>query len=213
MKVSDNVYTLHTVFFMTRNKKNLIFSDESKLILSVMLIPLLKATTIFYILYCFIYYIYLIFLLTLRNFLLTYKYINMACLEIITLVISIFALIISALAFRYSKKQYLVGIKPELWSNGICIKKTVKRILFDISNRGCIATLKSIKIKTNNLRHISNPFPYDLETDGSIDLHFDYIGTNINDDNFKVEIKYTDKDNNTHTATLICTKSSNCRIE
>ena len=149
----------------------------------------------------------------LNHFLKTYKYINMTCLETITLVISIFALAISVLAFIYSKKQYLVGIKPELWSNGFAVMQVKNQIHFDISNRGHIATLKSIKIKTNNLSHISNPFPYDLNTDDSIYLYFNYIGTNIKDDNFKVKIKYTDKDNNTHTATLICTKSSNCRIE
>ncbi len=127
----------------------------------------------------------------------------MSCFEIISIIFSGIALLISIFAICYSRKHYLITIKPELWSNGIQIKQFDKQIVFDISNRGHIARLTKLKILTKNLRHTSNSFPHDLDNEQSMYLYFDYIGNNnINKDRFRIKLYYLDKGNNKHSSIL-----------
>lgn len=63
----------------------------------------------------------------------------MSTYEIISVILSILAFIISGLAVWYTYKQYLVSIKPDLWSNTFGVLKYEGQVFFDIHRENTCA--------------------------------------------------------------------------
>lgn len=123
----------------------------------------------------------------------------MSCFELITIVVSVLALIISLFSVWYTRQQYRSGIKPDLFVNIFKPDKYLKRVAFGLNTREHIARILKITPKTKNIRVNSNPCPYDLEPEAMMYIYFDYVGNgDIQRDNYKIRIDYTDKDNNSY---------------
>lgn len=123
----------------------------------------------------------------------------MSLFEIITTVLSISAIIISFLSVLYTRKQYLSSLKPDLWINSWQMNRHNKEVKFNITNRGPVAHIERIITKSKNLIHVSNPCPLDIKTGESKYFYFEFKGTgDPAKENFKIEIVYTDKDENSY---------------
>lgn len=124
--------------------------------------------------------------------------------EIISVVLSVLAFIISGLAVWYTRKQYLIGIKPNLWCNTLHIKQIEREVIFDLTNRENLCHINKVKVKSKNLIHHSDPCPWDLEQGESMNLSFCYVGKeDINKDEYKIRIDFSDKANNSYHGYLI----------
>lgn len=123
----------------------------------------------------------------------------MSTFEIITTILSLFAIIISCLAIRYTRKQYLSGLKPDLWINHWQTNWQNREVNFNITNRGPVAHIERFITKSKNLVHISNSCPLDIEKDDSKTIFFKFKGMgDPAKESFKIRIEYSDKDENSY---------------
>ena len=142
--------------------------------------------------------------------------------NIITLVISFFALIIASIAMFFTRKQAneiakqnaliseqnRVNLKPELWLNGIMKKPLEKELHVDLNNSGEIANLTHITVLSNNLKQHSIPFPCKLNKEEQMWLYFNYIGNkDVESDLFEIELYFKDKADNEYKANIIIDKN------
>ncbi len=130
----------------------------------------------------------------------------MSLFELITLILAILAIIISILSARYARKQYLTGIKPELWHNNTFIADPSTKqvtVTFGINNRGQTACITKIKVMSKNLVQKFDSCPFYIKTNESVDLNFIYVGTDdFRTDPYRIKIYYSDKDKNSYSAVL-----------
>lgn len=133
--------------------------------------------------------------------------------DIISLILSIAALIISAYSLWYKKKQYQSGIRPELWTNGRSVIEFKNHVEFDIKNRSDNTAIITDVIPQGKNILLYQPFKrYELtndeETDG-LKVRCVYHGNDIHKDTYKLKIKYEDKEGNEYTAYLHVNKNGN----
>lgn len=141
--------------------------------------------------------------------------------NIITLVISFFALIIAGIAMFFTRKQAneiakqnaliseqnRVILKPELWLNGIMQKPYEKELHIDLNNSGEVAHLTRIAVLSNNLKQHSTPFPYKLNKDEQMWVYFHYVGSkDVQSDLYEIELYFKDKADNEYKANIVIDK-------
>lgn len=134
-------------------------------------------------------------------------------LDIISLILSIAALIISAISLWYKKKQYRSGIRPELWTNGRTIIEFKNHVEFDIENRSANTAIITDVIPQGKNISLYQPFKrYELTNDEEkygLKVRCVYHGNDIHKDTYKLKINYTDKEGNAYTAYLHANKNGN----
>ena len=125
--------------------------------------------------------------------------------EIASFIVSIIAILVAGLSAWYARRQYLSPIRPEIWTNWYHIEPSTNQVLFEIENRSSnTAILTDIELLTKNIS-LYQPFRrYELTNndDDRYIITCNYIGKNINNDTFKLRIKYQDKEGNKYNATL-----------
>lgn len=131
----------------------------------------------------------------------------------LSILISAGALLVSIISAYYTYNQYKSSIKPELHSNSYSVDPNQNQFKFDIINNGQAARIIKIKVKSKNLKPVSNPTPYYLQKGESLYLYFDYTGNlSIKNDIFKIKIIYSDKDKNQHSSTFKKVNGKYCII-
>lgn len=84
------------------------------------------------------------------------------------------------------------------------IKQIEREVIFDLTNRENLCHINKVKVKSKNLMHHSDPCPWDLEKGESMNLYFRYVGEgDINRDEYKIRIDFSDKANNSYHGHLI----------
>lgn len=124
--------------------------------------------------------------------------------EIITIVISGLALVISLWAVRIARKSYRSTLKAVFYCNDYRIELSQQKIIFNIENLAQTIKIVSIKVISNNINHRDPKLPMDLCTKDSTPVAFIYKGdlSNIGQAVIEFDIVYSDKDNNQHISRL-----------
>lgn len=118
----------------------------------------------------------------------------MNCTDISTLVISAIALIVAICSARYTRKQYLSGIRPILSHNTLITKPQSKSFSFDIINSGGYAEIINIEADTQGIT-ISSQFPIVIPKDETIDICGVFTNNSMTE-GICIKIKYQDIDGN-----------------
>lgn len=114
--------------------------------------------------------------------------------DISTLVISAIALIVAICSARYTREQYLSGIRPILSNNGLSFNPQNKEFSFDIMNSGSYAQITKIKTTAKGFTITSN-MPIIIQRDETIDICGEFTNNHIVE-GICIKIKYQDIDGN-----------------
>lgn len=129
----------------------------------------------------------------------------------IAIIISAISLLVSLWALWYTRKQYLSPIRPEVYINYYRKDPIEREVIFCIQNRSeNIATILDVTPKTKNIVLTQPITRYELtnvETKAYF-VYCKYVGTNLEDDVFRLKIKYADKEKNKYCAILYAGKGS-----
>lgn len=124
---------------------------------------------------------------------------------IASLIVSLIAIVISAISVWYARKQYLSTLRPELWTNWYHVGSIKKQVSFCIENRSSnTAIITGVKPLKKNIT-LYQPFHRFELTNDRNDKYVivcDYRGKDIDSDTYKLRIKYQDKEGNKYSATL-----------
>ena len=115
-------------------------------------------------------------------------------LDTLTLVTSIIAIIVAICSARYTRKQYLSGIRPILSNNALSFNPQNKKFSFDIMNSGSYAQITKIKTTAKGFTITSN-MPIIIQRDETIDICGEFTNNHIVE-GICIKIKYKDIDGN-----------------
>lgn len=131
--------------------------------------------------------------------------------SVASLVVSVIAIVISVIALCFKRKQYLSNLRPELWTNGWIAMPVKKQVAFNIENRSeNTAIIQDVKPQGKNIT-LYQPFRRCELTnkEDALKIVCDYHGKSMDGDEFKLKIKYADREGNSYTAYLYVNEKGN----
>lgn len=130
---------------------------------------------------------------------------------IASLIVSIIAILISGISVWITRKQYLSPLRPEIWSRWYHLERYEGKVMFEIENRSPnVASIIDVIPLTKNIS-LYQPFRrYDLtnEKDDRLVIVCRYTGNDMDKDEYRLKIKYADKEGNKYKATLLVMKGN-----
>lgn len=127
-------------------------------------------------------------------------------LSVISIFVSVMALVIARKSATYTRRQYLSNIAPELWTNVYTHNSIEKTITFDICNRGYTARIIELIPITPNIRLYQQYCPLDIEQNDRKEIVCDFLGRDSINEYVNLTIKYQDKEGNKYRIQFIVDK-------